>query len=36
MFGTTPDNYLGDGTFGQITSTRSNNRELQLAIKYLF
>jgi outer membrane receptor protein involved in Fe transport len=32
----TPDNYLGDGTFGQITSTRLNNRELQLAIKYLF
>jgi hypothetical protein len=32
----TPDDYLGDGTFGQITSTRLNNRELQLAIKYLF
>jgi outer membrane receptor protein involved in Fe transport len=32
----TPDSNLGDGTFGQITSTRSDNRELQLAIKYIF
>jgi hypothetical protein len=32
----TPDANLGDGTFGQITSTRSDNRELQLAIKYIF
>ncbi len=32
----TPDSNLGDGTFGQITSTQSDNRELQLAIKYIF
>ncbi|NUQ29016.1 MAG: TonB-dependent receptor [Acidobacteriaceae bacterium] len=32
----TPDSNLGDSTFGQVTSTRLNNRELQLAIKYLF
>ncbi len=32
----TPDANLGDSTFGQVTSTRLNNRELQLAIKYLF
>ena len=32
----TPDSNLGDGTFGQITSTSANNRELQLAVKYLF
>ena len=32
----TPDANLGDGTFGQITSTASANRELQLALKYFF
>ncbi len=32
----TPDANLGDGTFGQVTSTKSDNRELQLAVKYLF
>ena len=32
----TPDANLGDSTFGQITSTKSNNRELQLAAKYFF
>lgn len=31
-----PDANLGDGTFGQITSTASPNRELQLALKYFF
>jgi hypothetical protein len=31
-----PDANLGDGTFGQITSTASANRELQLALKYFF
>lgn len=31
-----PDANLGDGTFGQVTSTRINNRELQLAAKYFF
>jgi len=32
----TPDSNLGDGTFGQVTSTAANNRELQLALKYFF
>jgi len=32
----TPDANLGDDTFGQITSTASANRELQLALKYFF
>ena len=32
----TPDANLGDSTFGQVTSTKSANRELQLAVKYLF
>ncbi|MEO6911671.1 MAG: TonB-dependent receptor [Edaphobacter sp.] len=32
----TPDSTFGDGTFGQVTSTKSANRELQLAVKYLF
>lgn len=31
-----PDSNLGDGTFGQVTSTHINNRELQLAAKYFF
>jgi outer membrane receptor protein involved in Fe transport len=31
-----PDANLGDGTFGQVTSTQINNRELQLAAKYFF
>lgn len=32
----TPDSTFGDDTFGQITSTKSSNRELQLAVKYIF
>jgi hypothetical protein len=31
-----PDNGLGDGAFGQVTSTKLANRELQLALKYYF
>jgi hypothetical protein len=31
-----PDAFVGDGTFGQVTSTQSDNRELQLAVKYFF
>ncbi len=31
-----PDAKLGDGVFGQITSTKIDNRELQLALKYRF
>jgi len=31
-----PDANVGDGTFGQITNTQSDNRELQLALKYFF
>ncbi len=31
-----PDANLGDGTFGQVTSTQIDNRELQLAAKYFF
>jgi hypothetical protein len=32
----TPDGTFGDSTFGQVTSTKSANRELQLAAKYIF
>ena len=35
QFGT-PDALVGDGTFGQITNTQIDNRELQLAVKYFF
>jgi outer membrane receptor protein involved in Fe transport len=31
-----PDQYLGDGDFGKVTSTSTPNRELQLALKYRF
>lgn len=31
-----PDSRLGDGAFGQVTSTKLDNRELQLALKYYF
>jgi outer membrane receptor protein involved in Fe transport len=31
-----PDQYLGDTAFGQVTSTKLANRELQLALKYRF
>jgi hypothetical protein len=31
-----PDAYLGDGAFGQVTSTKIPNRELQVALKYFF
>jgi outer membrane receptor protein involved in Fe transport len=31
-----PDSSLGDGSFGQVTSTKSDNRLLQLALKYYF
>jgi hypothetical protein len=31
-----PDTQLGDGTFGQITSTANSNRELQLGLKLYF
>jgi hypothetical protein len=31
-----PDASVGDGTFGQVTSTALDNRELQLALKYFF
>ena len=31
-----PDSYLGDGAFGQVTSTKIDNREIQLALKYQF
>ena len=32
----TPDSNFGDGTFGQVTSTAADNRELQLAAKFFF
>lgn len=31
-----PDANLGDGAFGQVTSTKIDNREIQLALKYRF
>ena len=31
-----PDQYLGDTTFGQVTSTKLDNRQIQLALKYFF
>jgi len=31
-----PDQFLGDGDFGKITSTNLPNRELQFALKYKF
>ena len=31
-----PDSNLGDGSFGQITSTRLPNRVVQFGLKYMF
>jgi hypothetical protein len=31
-----PDQFLGDGDFGKITSTNLPNRELQFGLKYKF
>ena len=31
-----PDSSLGDGAFGQVTGTKTPNREIQLALKYIF
>ncbi|HMI50912.1 MAG TPA: TonB-dependent receptor [Candidatus Saccharimonadales bacterium] len=31
-----PDQFLGDGDFGKVTSTSSHNRELQFGLKYRF
>jgi outer membrane receptor protein involved in Fe transport len=31
-----PDSNVGDGSFGQVTSTKIDNRLLQLALKYYF
>ena len=31
-----PERSLGNPTFGRITSTLSNNREMQFGLKYLF
>jgi trimeric autotransporter adhesin len=35
QFGT-PNVNFGDSSFGRITGTRANNREMQLALKYSF
>jgi hypothetical protein len=32
----TPDSGMTDGNFGQITGTVSNNRSVQLSLKYAF
>jgi Carboxypeptidase regulatory-like domain len=32
----TPDQNFGDGTFGAISATVNNNRQVQFALKYLF
>jgi outer membrane receptor protein involved in Fe transport len=32
----TPDAKLGDTAFGQVTSTKLDNRQIQLALKYIF
>ena len=32
----TPDASLGDPAFRQITSTAIDNREIQIALKYIF
>ena len=31
-----PDSSLQDGSFGQVTSSKSDNRILQLALRYYF
>jgi hypothetical protein len=31
-----PDSNLGDAAFGQVTSTKQDNREIQLSLKYRF
>jgi hypothetical protein len=31
-----PGTVQGTGTFGVVTTTNSDNRELQLALKYIF
>jgi hypothetical protein len=31
-----PDSSLGDAAFGQVTSPKLDNREIQLALKYQF